>query len=300
MQKKNNVNLFLCIAAMFFLVLIPTVCEADKVVVIPLGSKQAGSESWTDGVGKVTTADDVGIGVTTPVAKMDVNGGIKIANDGSACNASKAGLIRWTGKIFEVCDGSDWYLLAGVPTVGSSGQTWMDRNLGAERVARNSSDSKSYGDLYQWGRPADGHESRNSQTVGIQSDENVPRHGFFIVWLGDWRSLPNDDLWQESGINNPCPTGFRLPTEDEWNAEMQSWSSQDAVGAFASPLKLVAAGYRNESDGMVGGLTNRNGYYWSSTVDGGKTRSFDFDDRSAYMFSDNRAFSFSVRCIKEY
>ena len=37
-------------------------------------------------------------------------------------------------------------------------QTWMDRNLGARRVATAVNDVFSYGNHYQWGRPADGHE----------------------------------------------------------------------------------------------------------------------------------------------
>jgi hypothetical protein len=36
----------------------------------------------------------------------------------------------------------------------------MDRNLGASQVATSSTDPASYGDLYQWGRPADGHQIR--------------------------------------------------------------------------------------------------------------------------------------------
>jgi hypothetical protein len=47
----------------------------------------------------------------------------------------------------------------------STGQVWMDRNLGASQVATSSTDPASYGDLYQWGRPADGHQKRKSATT---------------------------------------------------------------------------------------------------------------------------------------
>jgi hypothetical protein len=40
----------------------------------------------------------------------------------------------------------------------TTGKTWMDRNLGASQVANSSTDAASYGDLYQWGRRADGHQ----------------------------------------------------------------------------------------------------------------------------------------------
>lgn len=53
--------------------------------------------------------------------------------------------------------------VSGVATVTSAGQVWMDRNLGASRVAISSADSLAYGDLYQWGRGTDGHEQDGKQ-----------------------------------------------------------------------------------------------------------------------------------------
>jgi formylglycine-generating enzyme required for sulfatase activity len=68
----------------------------------------------------------------------------------------------------------------------------------------------------------------------------TPEHGDFIINGSspyDWRNPQNDNLWQGvSGTNNPCPSGYRLPTEAEWEAERQNWSSNNTAGAFASPL----------------------------------------------------------------
>ena len=134
-----------------------------------------------------------------------------------------------------------------IPTVTSAGRVWMDRNLGALRVATKSADPDSYGTLYQWGRLGDGHEYRSSATVATQSSSDVPGHGSFIsTILSDWRNPPNTNLWQgESGITNPCPAGFRVPTEAEWAIERASWISKNSAGAFASPLKLASAGLRD-------------------------------------------------------
>jgi len=50
----------------------------------------------------------------------------------------------------------------GYGTIVVNHRTWLDRNLGASKVADSMDDNASYGDLYQWGRGADGHEERNS------------------------------------------------------------------------------------------------------------------------------------------
>jgi uncharacterized protein (TIGR02145 family) len=126
-----------------------------------------------------------------------------------------------------------------------TGKIWMDRNLGATRAATSSTDADAYGHLYQWGRASDGHQVRTSPTTSVLSSSDTPGHGSFILVANpyDWRSPQNTNLWQEvNGTNNPCPNGYRLPTEAEWNAERASWSSNNSAGAFASPLKLPVAG----------------------------------------------------------
>jgi uncharacterized protein (TIGR02145 family) len=188
-----------------------------------------------------------------------------------------------------------------------TGKIWMDKNLGASQVATSSTDADAYGDLYQWGRAADGHESRTSTTTSTNATSAVPNDG--NAWDGlfitegsspyDWLTPQDDNLWQGvSGTNNPCPSGYRLPTEAEWEAERQSWSSNDAAGAFASPLKLPVAGFRNRSSGSLGNVGS-SGFYWSSTVDGTDAGFLDFVSSSAGMYSRSRAFGKSVRCLKD-
>jgi hypothetical protein len=41
----------------------------------------------------------------------------------------------------------------------ANGKVWMDRNLGASKVASSITDTSAYGDLYQWGRGSDQHQS---------------------------------------------------------------------------------------------------------------------------------------------
>ena len=166
-------------------------------------------------------------------------------------------------------------------------------------MATSSTDAASYGDLYQWGRLTDGHEERTSGTTTTQSSTDNPGHSNFIKGSSDWRSPQNDNLWQGVfGINNPCPSGFRIPTETEWEAERVSWASNDAAGAFTSPLKLPEAGQRYYTSGSLG-FVGSTGNYWSSPVDVTYSRYLHFTSSSAYMYSNRRAYGFSVRCIKD-
>ncbi|MGI6779626.1 MAG: hypothetical protein ACOX5O_02800 [Bacteroidales bacterium] len=185
----------------------------------------------------------------------------------------------------------------------TTGKTWMDRNLGASRVATDSTDALAYGDLYQWGRFADGHQCRDSDQTSELSSTDNPGHGDFIATnsfgIHDWRTPKNDNLWQGvNGINNPCPKGYRLPTEAEWQDELKSWGSTNATGAFNSPLKLPKAGYRDYNLGNFGG-SDQVGNYWSSTVQSTNSYYLYFNDNNANLNQGYRAQGYSVRCIKD-
>jgi uncharacterized protein (TIGR02145 family) len=185
-----------------------------------------------------------------------------------------------------------------------TGKTWMDRNLGATRVATSSTDTLAYGDLYQWGRGADGHQCRNSTITSTLSSTDQPGHGNFILGpyspYYNWRTSQNNNIWQGvNGVNNPCPTGYRLPTYTELEAERTSWSQNNAGGAFGSPLKLPMAGFRYHNDGSLFWVGSH-GYYWSSTVDVNFVWFQYIYSGNALMGSNSRANGISVRCIKDY
>ena len=188
----------------------------------------------------------------------------------------------------------------------ATGKIWMDRNLGASRVAQSSTDEEAYGYLYQWGRAADGHEKRNSGTTSTNATTAVPNQGnswdgLFITEVSsprDWLTPQNNNLWQGlNGTNNPCPSGYRLPTESEWEAERQSWSEQNSSGAFASVLKLPSGGGRNGS-GVLNSV-NTGGTYWSGTSNDTKSRRIYFLNTLANIGDDSRVGASSIRCIKD-
>ncbi len=183
---------------------------------------------------------------------------------------------------------------------------WLDRDLGASQRATSDDDYLAYGSLYQWGRLSDGHQCMNytSATSGSPvngstttlSSGDVPGHNNFIENSGgnhDWRSSHNNNLWQGlAGTNNPCPSGYRIPTTSEWG---DSDLTDDATWMF-----LADAGQRNADGNLVdiGG----DSHPWSSTL---------VNSSSAYNIDSNdgvvdetdhqnyRVFACTVRCIKD-
>ena len=210
-------------------------------------------------------------------------------------------------------EGATLQMIGGVPTwIGgtppnvtnpTTGRIWMDRNLGALQVATSSKDADAYGDFYQWGRAADGHQKRTAGVIyNVLSPTDTPGHDKFITSSSehrDWRITLNNDLWQGvNGTNNPCPDGYRLPTEAEWEAELASWSTNNAAGALNSSLKLPVGGFRTDAGGSSSNL-GYTAHYWSSTVDGVGARSLNFASNLARVVTYRRACGFSVRCIKD-
>lgn len=210
----------------------------------------------------------------------------------------------------QIFNGESWTNILGglsasnVETVINpvTGREWMDRNLGATEIPTSINDPNGFGDLYQWGRSTDGHEKRNSPTIDILSGGDEPGHDKFIVVTGqpyDWKDPQNIYLWQGAmGTNNPCPSQFRIPTEEEWEAERATWDTPNAAGAFASVLKLPLAGSREY---LYGDVANEGafGNYWISDVQENYTRYLELNAYTVGEYGTFRAYGFSVRCIRD-
>ena len=113
--------------------------------------------------------------------------------------------------------------------------------------------------------------------------------------------------------NDPCPTGFRVPTLSQWQGVIDnnvvsnmgsSWTGSNTnytTGKkFGDNLFLPAAGTRNFN---AGALSRRGsiGFYWSSSVDVYYPYAWllNFDSGGAYTLNIFQSDGFSLRCISE-
>ncbi len=212
-----------------------------------------------------------------------------------------------------------------LPVTAADGNVWLNNNLGANYSNMNHAqfsptqqatahdDHHAYGSLFQWGRYSDGHELINytNSTTGtlvngitsINATSDTPVNNLFITEgssPNDWRVPQNNNLWQgESGINNPCPQGYRLPTEAEMTALISAEGITDYTTSASSSLAFSASGSGDFSNGAVTDVGSRSYYWSSSSVDGTwytGAHSRHFYDSSTSTNSLVRAYSFGVRC----
>jgi uncharacterized protein (TIGR02145 family) len=189
-------------------------------------------------------------------------------------------------------------------------RVWLDRNLGATRVATSSTDSAAYGHLYQWGRNDDGHEDRTNANTSTTLANGIINAGttLFIKktfipydWTrADSSGAARSSAWEVDGTNNVCPAGFSVPTEADMNADTLSAITTKIINkavAFSSFLKLPVAGFRFSEHGLFGSVGNY-GHYWTRSTEGTRSRTLDFRDDQAYFHGNYRAHGVSVRCIK--
>ena len=195
---------------------------------------------------------------------------------------------------------------------------WLDRNLGASQACTSSTDTLCYGDYYQWGRLADGHEKSNSTTTSTQASTITSVGNKFIVGSPeyDWTSIDSDGTqriaqWSKTDGTGICPVGFRVPTKDELGVETTEYSGINNTNAgavkvvnsstaFQNFLKLSVTGYRGNAAGTMGDI-NSWGHLWTASADNSRAGAWFIyftNDSISWARYDSRALGLSVRCVE--
>jgi uncharacterized protein (TIGR02145 family) len=163
-----------------------------------------------------------------------------------------------------------------------NGIRWATRNVNAPGTfANNPEDS---GMFFQW----------NRRRAWNATNENV---------RGWNRSVPTGTKWEKE--NDPCPVGWRVPTEEELqslNNAGSEWTIRNDVngrlfGTASNQIFLPVAGRRANSNGTLL-HTDEVGSYWSSAQSTNQNASFLWLLNDSGSMSDtNRSSGLSIRCV---
>ena len=162
--------------------------------------------------------------------------------------------------------------------------------------------------------------TRNVDAPGTFAASPV-ESGMFFQWNRQkgWAATGNVTGWDNSEptgttwtrANDPCPQGWRVPTEAEFRSLVSagsSWATLDGVDGrmFSSApnrIFLPAAGWRSWYDGSRQGIDGYiSGRYWSSTLHSGidaDPMDLTVSINSAGLSWSMREVGFSIRCVSK-
>ena len=157
------------------------------------------------------------------------------------------------------------------------------------------------GGYWQWGRSA---QAAEGPTATDPKDGAVSGWNTTDAANGSWAD-------GSKTANDPCPTGFRVPTKAQWDGVIANNTKTD-VGTFSNSatnygagkkfgtqLMLPAAGFRLNDDGALY-FRGGSGLYWSSTEsDDNNAWLLRFNSSDAFTNIRNRTYGLSVRCVAE-
>ena len=252
-----------------------TVTAVASTLVMGAGRAVSSTSHTTTGATGIGTATGLPAGITaswasntitlsgTPTASGTFNYTVPLSGGCGSVNATGTLIIEPFDCGAFIADGV-W-------------KTFKCHNLGADASANPfTPDWKLNGSYYQWGRIAVAAPAPTGTSSAQANSGAVPG------WSTPSSVPPN--AWTDASktANDPCPAGFRVPTQANWAAVANTTLNPDTtyvgswtgvatnydsgmrIGSGNSGLYLPAAGYRFRTDGSLVSRGER-GYYWSST-----------------------------------
>ncbi len=150
-------------------------------------------------------------------------------------------------------------------------RVWLDRNLDADMVCENATDSSCLGGLYQFGRFTDGHQKRSNHNIGKSPSKSITpsnntlygktssRAELFYDWTSaDTYGFKRTDRYY-GGV---CPAGFSVPSKQEFIDEKIGLKTT----TFNNFLKLPLTGMRKRViniDKNIYVVESNSGRYWT-------------------------------------
>lgn len=188
-----------------------------------------------------------------------------------------------------------------------NGNTWAPVNCGYEPITSESL-GYTWGKLYQWNRGTGlGAEDQyaapdDAKIFQVSNDDPVPGTIDENTWYSNWSKKETGSSW----TNNPCPSGWGVPTSSQLQSLANKLSSSRYDSGYGQygrnggdsysvvELFLPYSGNINYNGRFYG--RNESGYYWSSNK---KYLAIGSGVLGIYDGANAASYGYTIRCIKK-
>ncbi|MEE3340134.1 MAG: fibrobacter succinogenes major paralogous domain-containing protein, partial [Hallerella sp.] len=140
-------------------------------------------------------------------------------------------------------------------------------------------------------------------------EENCAKYGRLYTWAAAVRKTEEECGFGKEcnlgtgDIRGICPTGWHLPSKEEWENLFEAVGGQSTAGAklkSQTGFSALPAGNREDNGNYASILLNA--YFWSSSEYYGNSAYnvlLNVNNEKAYLSSASKDFGYSVRCLKD-